>query len=80
MVPGIFKPWTADITMIAVDYSLWEFEVWLPRTMRMEGVVAAGILKAPATCRWIYAYRDRVRHHGAEPRQAGGVLRIVPVK
>jgi len=53
-VPGIFKPWTADITMIAVDYSLWEFEVWLPRTMRMEGVVAAGILKAPLSMDYAY--------------------------
>ena len=48
-VPGLLKPWTAEISMIAVDYSLWEFEVWLPRTMRMEGMVSAGIIKAPAT-------------------------------
>jgi hypothetical protein len=53
-VPGILKPWTADVTMIAVDYSLWEFEVWLPRTMRMEGVVAAGILKAPMSMDYAY--------------------------
>jgi hypothetical protein len=53
-VPGIFKPWTADITMIAVDYSLWEFEVWLPRSMRMEGLVAAGILKAPMSMDYSY--------------------------
>lgn len=48
-VPGIFKPWTAEISLIAVDYSLWDFDVWLPRSMRMEGLVTAGILKAPAT-------------------------------
>ena len=54
MVPGLFKPWTAEITMIAVDYSLWEFEVWLPRTMRMEGVVGAGILKAPLSMDYAY--------------------------
>ena len=48
-VPGIFKPWTAEIRLIAVDYSLWDFEIWLPRTVRMEGVVRAGILTAPAT-------------------------------
>ncbi|KPJ83164.1 MAG: hypothetical protein AMS19_05310 [Gemmatimonas sp. SG8_23] len=53
-VPGIFKPWTADISMIAVDYSLWEFEVWLPRSMRMEGLVAAGILKAPISMDFAY--------------------------
>ncbi|HUF75445.1 MAG TPA: hypothetical protein VMM35_04170, partial [Longimicrobiales bacterium] len=48
-VPGLFKPWTAEIEMIAVDYSLWDFGVWLPRSLRAEGVVAAGIVKAPAT-------------------------------
>jgi hypothetical protein len=46
-VPGIFKPWTFDLTMVAVDYTLWDFEVWLPRSMRVEGEVAAGILKMP---------------------------------
>jgi len=46
-VPGLFKPWTFDLTMIAVDYGLWEFKVWLPRSMRMEGEAAAGILKIP---------------------------------
>jgi hypothetical protein len=48
-VPGFFKPWTAEIRMIAVDYSLWDFGVWLPRSFRAEGVVAAGIVKAPAS-------------------------------
>ena len=46
-VPGLFKPWTFDLTMVAVEYSLWDFEVWLPRSMRMEGEVGAGILKVP---------------------------------
>ncbi len=48
-VPGLFKPWTAELSMLAVDYSLWDFDVWLPRSLRVEGMVSAGILKAPAT-------------------------------
>jgi hypothetical protein len=48
-VPGLLKPWTAEIEMIAVDYSLWDFGVWLPRSLRAQGVVAAGIVKAPVT-------------------------------
>ena len=48
-VPGLFKPWTFDLTMMAVDYALWDFEVWLPRSMRMEGEAGAGILKVPVT-------------------------------
>jgi hypothetical protein len=53
-VPGILKPWTAEINMIAVDYGLWDFEVWLPRSTRMDGVVAAGIIKAPITVDYSY--------------------------
>jgi hypothetical protein len=48
-VPGLFKPWTFDLNMVAVDYALWNFEVWLPRSMRIEGEVAAGILKMPVS-------------------------------
>ena len=53
-IPGMLKPWTVDVSMISVDYGLWDFSVWMPRSMRMEGVVAAGILKAPIT--FDYAY------------------------
>jgi len=48
-VPGLFTPWTADIAMVAVDYSLWDFGVWMPRSLRAEGVAAAGIVKMPLT-------------------------------
>ncbi|MEQ1857273.1 MAG: hypothetical protein ABL963_12500 [Longimicrobiales bacterium] len=48
-VPGLFTPWTAEISMIAVDYSLWDFGVWMPRSLRAEGIIGAGIVKAPAT-------------------------------
>ena len=46
-VPGVLKPWTFDLTMIAVDYSLWNFEVWLPHYMRFEGRASAGIVRFP---------------------------------
>jgi hypothetical protein len=49
MVPGILKPWTFAMTLVAIDYSLWEFRVWLPRSMRVEGEVAIGIMKMPIT-------------------------------
>jgi hypothetical protein len=46
-VPGILKPWTFEMSLVAIDYSLWDFKVWLPRSMRVEGEVAVGILKMP---------------------------------
>ncbi|MEK9500480.1 hypothetical protein WI372_05785 [Gemmatimonadota bacterium DH-20] len=48
-VPGIFKPWTFDMEVMAVDYALWDFQVWLPRSARFEGVVAAGVMKIPVS-------------------------------
>lgn len=48
-VPGLLKPWTLDLNLVAVDYTLWNFRVWLPRSMRLEGEVAAGILKMPVS-------------------------------
>lgn len=48
-VPGIFKPWTFDMEVMAVDYALWDFRVWLPRSARFEGVVAAGLMKMPVS-------------------------------
>ena len=47
MVPGILKPWTFAMTLVAIDYSLWDFRVWLPRSMRVEGEVGIGIMKMP---------------------------------
>ncbi len=47
MVPGILKPWTFTMDLVAIEYSLWEFRVWLPRSMRMEGEVKVGIMKMP---------------------------------
>jgi hypothetical protein len=48
-VPGIFRPFTGRITLVAVDYALWDFRVWLPRSMRIEGLMSAGVLEVPAS-------------------------------
>ena len=48
-VPGLFRPWTFNLTMFAVDYSLWDFKAWLPHSMRIEGEAAAGIFKFPVS-------------------------------
>jgi len=47
-VPGFLKPWTFDMTLVTVDYTLWDFETWLPRSMRIEGQVRVGVLRVPA--------------------------------
>lgn len=47
MVPGILKPWIFTMDLVAIEYSLWDFRVWLPRAMRVEGEVKVGIMKMP---------------------------------
>lgn len=47
-VPGFLKPFEFDISLLTVEYSLWEMEHWLPRTMRFEGMMRAGVLVFPA--------------------------------
>ncbi len=59
-VPGMFKPWKAEIGMIAVDYALWESGIWLPRSLHAEGVATAGILKAPAAIELTYDFESVV--------------------
>jgi hypothetical protein len=47
MVPGVFKPWIFTMDLVAIEYSLWDFRVWLPRSMRVEGEVKMGVVKMP---------------------------------
>ena len=46
-LPGLFKPWTFELTAVAVDYSPWDFRAWLPRSTRLEGTAGFGIVKLP---------------------------------
>src|SRR5690606_11946121 len=48
-VPGFLKPFEFDITLMTIEYSLWEIKHWLPRTMRLEGMARAGVLRFPAS-------------------------------
>ena len=48
-VPGLLKPWTFDLTVVAVEYSLWDFRTWLPYAMHLKGEAAAGIFRFPVS-------------------------------
>ncbi len=71
-VPGMFKPWTAEIGMIAVDYSLWESGIWLPRSLHADGVATAGILKAPASIELTYDFESVVTEDDLRGEADGG--------
>ena len=69
-VPGVLKPWTFDLSMIAVDYSLWDFEVWLPRYMRVEGQARAGIVRLPIEMDVSYRMESVTTRAGVERTEA----------
>lgn len=48
-VPGMFKPLTFDISLVAMEYSLYDFRYWMPRVTRLEGNLRAGVITAPAS-------------------------------
>ncbi len=59
-VPGVFKPFELDVTMISIEYSYWRLKHWLPRSMRFEGTARAGIVTAPAAMEMAYDIEDVV--------------------
>ena len=61
LVPGLLKPITVDIQLVVVDYSLWEFEVWMPRMVRYEGQIAAGVVKVPMSIDYVYRVESVTR-------------------
>ena len=73
LVPGFLKPLTVDVQVVAVDYSLWDFEMWLPRTVRYEGEVATGVVKMPISIDYVYRIESVTRKD--ETAAAGGVER-----
>jgi hypothetical protein len=58
-LPGIFRPITADMNLLVIEYSLWHFRHWLPRVMRFEGMAQAGsLLRMPITAEIAYDIHD----------------------
>lgn len=76
LVPDFLTSAAVEIRMIAVDYSIWDFEVWLPRTVRMEGEIRyAGMVKIPVAMDFRYRIESVAMTHDleaeAQPEAAG---------
>ncbi|MEX2465868.1 MAG: hypothetical protein WD995_03095 [Gemmatimonadota bacterium] len=78
-VPGIFKPWTFELSLITVDYALWDGAVWLPRRWRGEGLAVAGILRIPAEFDRSYRF-TRVATEGASDEVVRDVASFDPAE
>ncbi|HSJ09086.1 MAG TPA: BamA/TamA family outer membrane protein [Longimicrobiales bacterium] len=57
-IPGFMKPLEFDISLMTVEYSLWEGTHWLPRSMRIEGMARAGVFRAPAAAEVTYRMEE----------------------
>lgn len=57
-VPGMFRPIQFDVSLVVVEYSLWDFRHWMRRRVRVEGAVRAGVVTLPATLEVTYQILD----------------------
>lgn len=58
-VPGFLATASMEIKLVAVDYFVWDFEVWLPNTVRMEGEFGyAGMVRVPITTDFRYRFES----------------------
>ena len=48
-VPGMFRPVVFDISLVVVEYALFDLKYWMPRVTRLEGYLRAGVFRAPAS-------------------------------
>jgi hypothetical protein len=48
-IPGMFRPIVFDITMVSMEYSLYDLRYWMPRVTRLEGYLRAGVIRTPAS-------------------------------
>jgi hypothetical protein len=75
LVPGLFKPFTFDITLVSVEYAFWDFAAWMPLSMRIEGIATAGIIKVPGAIEVSYQVesviteQDVAQRGGAPPAE-----------
>jgi len=73
--PGFLKPMEFDISLMTVEYSLWEMKHWLPYNMRFEGMVRVGIAKFPASADLHYAMTEVVTDETATETESVAIAR-----
>jgi hypothetical protein len=54
----LINPMEFDLSLLTIEYSLWDMTHWLPRSMRIDGMARAGIIVVPATFEVSYQMLD----------------------
>lgn len=58
-IPGMFKPITAEVRVVTIEYGLWHVGWWMPRLMLFDGVASAGsFLHLPMRYERVYSEYD----------------------
>ena len=65
LVGGLVKPVEFNVSLVTVEYSLWDLEYWMPTRWRI-GIVRAGVLRAVGTLEQSYQVLDVVSAWDAE--------------
>ncbi len=66
LIGGLLNPVEFNVSLVTVEYSLWDLEYWMPSRWRIEGVARAGVLRAAGTLEQSYQILDVVGTRDAE--------------
>jgi hypothetical protein len=76
-MPGFLKPFAFDITLMTVEYSLWDLKYWMPRTTRFDGSIRAGVVQFPAAFEISYDIEEiETDEDGRTTDEAARALRV----
>jgi hypothetical protein len=76
LIPGLVTPIEFNITLMTVEYSLWEMKHWLPYSMRFDGIFRIGIATFPASADVSYRI-DEVLDGGSAVEPEGTAMQRV---
>ena len=66
LIRGLLNPLEFNVSLVTVEYSLWDLEHWMPARWRIEGVARAGVLRAAGILERSYQILDVVGTRDAE--------------
>ena len=66
-IPGMFRPMEFDMSLVVMEYGLFDGRFWMPRLTRIEGEMRAGILRTPAAYEVSYDIEEVI---GSTPEMA----------
>jgi hypothetical protein len=74
----LITPMEFDISLLTVEYALWDMRHWLPRTFRMEGMARVGVMRFSVAADVSYGMLEVVTDSGlAALAEADAVQRVI---